>query len=232
MGELRQHWKTQGNPDHFDAVGVYLGSSYDDDNPVHRETAKEARLIGKGLAERKSTMVYGGGSYGLMGITSQAVLDAGGTIEGHLIPEFVQDEEYPQKPYDRVDPDINTRKNAMYDNSQAFIMLPGGIGTEEELWDVLGKQYLSTYSGETETHLKPVILVNIDGHYDLVKQRIDDLIDRGYASAEARQMIKIVPDGAAALAALDEYYEKGPEAIIGQIGNVQKKGKDGEKPRL
>jgi uncharacterized protein (TIGR00730 family) len=206
--------------------GVYLGSSMDPDHPQDQHTATEAKIIGEGMAERNVKLVYGGGSRGLMGVVSKACLDAGGEIEGYLIPEFVQgggdeDADYPQKPYDRVVHDINTRKDSMYTQSDGFFILPGGIGTDEELMDILGKQYLQTYWDESHAEpLKPIIIVNVDSHYDWFDDRIDNLIYRKKASPEAKKLFKLVSDAKAALEALDAYEAHGPEIVNEPIGNV------------
>lgn len=205
--------------------GVYLGSSLNPDNPQDIHTAQQATLIGKGMAERGVKLIYGGGSRGLMGVVSKSVLEHGGEIEGYLLPEFVQEDDedaaYPQRPFDRVVPDINTRKDMMYTQSHGFFILPGGIGTDEELMDIIGKQYLQTYWDEDHAEdLKPIIIVNIDGHYEWFAARIDDLIRRRKASPEARKLFRIVPDAAAALAALDNYETNGPEIVSEPIGNV------------
>lgn len=226
--DLRDEWRKQHNPNegHFDAVTIYMGSSYNPDNPVHVHTAEQARIIGEGLADRGIRLAYGGGSRGIMGILSQAVLDAGGTITGYTLPEFAQtdhdDAAYDQLKYEVVKPDINTRKDALYNDGDALIAMPGGIGTEEEIWDALGKSYLSTYSGSEDNSIKQVILVNINGHYDSFMTRLDDMIASGYASAESRKMVKVVTSGEEVLQTLDKLYENGPEQIHGTIGNISK----------
>ncbi len=209
----------------YQKIGVYLGSSINFENPQDVHTAEQAIIIGQGLAERQIRLVYGGGSRGLMGVVSKAVLDHGGEIEGYLLPEFIQsddeDGDYPQRPFDRVVPDINTRKDSMYTQSDGFFILPGGIGTDEELMDIIGKQYLQTYWDENHAEdLKPIIIVNVDGHYEWFAARINDLIHRRKASPEAVKLFKIVPDAKTALAALDHYEANGPEIVAEPIGNV------------
>ena len=209
----------------YQKFAVYLGSSMDLNHPQDQHTAQEAKIIGKGLADRGMTLVYGGGSRGLMGVVSKAALDHKGSIEGYLLPEFVQndddDSDYPQKPYDRVVHDINTRKDSMYTQSDGFFILPGGIGTDEELMDILGKQYLQTYWDDAHAApLKPIIIINVDGHYDWFQQRIENLIYRKKANPEALKLFKLVPDAQTALEALDDYEENGPEIVTEPIGNV------------
>lgn len=217
--------------------GVYLGSSLNLENPQDKHTAEQAEIIGKGMAERGVKLVFGGGSRGLMGVVSKACLDHGGEVEGYLIPEFIQDDDedadYPQKPFDIVVKDINTRKDAMYTQSDGFFILPGGIGTDEELMDIIGKQYLQTYWDENHAEdLKPIIIINIDGHYDWFEARIKDLIHRRKASVEAQKLFKLVGCADEALQALDTYEANGPEYIDEPIGNVygsiKRKAKDEE----
>lgn len=224
--DLRTEWrkKHDGDQDHFSAVTVYMGSSYDHENTSHVKAADAARVIANGLAERGTKLIYGGGSRGIMGIFSQAVLDAGGEIVGYTLAQFEQidskDNEYDQRQFEVVKESINERKDALYEDGDVLIAMPGGIGTEEEIWDALGKSYLSTYSGNEDNVIKPIILVNIDGHYDLFAQLIQDRIDRGYASKETLKMFKVVADGAEALQALDDFHQNGPNIAHGTLGNV------------
>lgn len=224
--DLRAEWRKQhdGDQSHFSDVTVYMGSSYDHNNSSHVKAAEAARTIAQGMSERGIRLIYGGGSRGIMGIFSQAVLDSGGEIVGYTLAEFEQidskDCEYDQKQFEIVKDNINERKDALFNDGDVLIAMPGGIGTEEEIWDALGKSYLSTYSGNEDNVIKPIILVNIDGHYDLFAQLIQDRIDRGYASAETLKMFKVVADGEEALAALDDFHQNGPNIAHGTLGNV------------
>jgi uncharacterized protein (TIGR00730 family) len=138
------------------AVCVYCGSSSGID-PAFVEAAAK---FGKILAENGVRLVYGGGSVGLMGALSETVLAHGGKVTG-IIPEFLTKRERPRRLSQEliVTRDMHERKRSMFDHADAFVALPGGIGTLEELveqltWAQLGR------------HRKPILVANIKGYWD------------------------------------------------------------------
>ncbi len=137
-------------------VCVYCGSG-PGTNPRFVEAAI---AFGKTLAEDGIRLVYGGGSIGLMGAVAQSVLDHGGAVTG-IIPEFLTNRENALKRVQEliVTPDMHERKRLMFEHSDAFVALPGGIGTLEELVEQLTWQQLGR-------HTKPVLLANIDGFWE------------------------------------------------------------------
>jgi uncharacterized protein (TIGR00730 family) len=136
-------------------VCVYCGSGAGT-NPHFIESAK---ALGKALAENGIRLVYGGGSVGMMGAVAKAVLDHGGMVTG-IIPEFLIKKEVMMPLQDLiVTPDMHERKRLMFEHSDAFVALPGGIGTLEELVEQLTWQQLGRHS-------KPVLLANIDGFWE------------------------------------------------------------------
>ena len=137
-------------------VCVYCGSG-PGTNPRFVEAAI---ALGKALAENSIRLVYGGGSIGLMGALAKSVLDHGGSVTG-IIPEFLRSRE---KALTRVQemivtPDMHERKRLMFERSDAFVALPGGIGTLEELVEQLTWQQLGRHS-------KPVLLANVDNFWE------------------------------------------------------------------
>jgi uncharacterized protein (TIGR00730 family) len=137
-------------------VCVYCGSG-PGTNPNFTEGAK---AFGKALAENNIRLVYGGGSLGLMGAVATSVLDHGGTVTG-IIPDFLRMRENALTRVQEmiVTPDMHERKRLMFERSDAFVALPGGVGTLEELveqmtWKQLGR------------HAKPVLLANIDNFWE------------------------------------------------------------------
>jgi uncharacterized protein (TIGR00730 family) len=133
------------------SVCVYCGSGAGT-NPIYAETA---RTLGRSLAENGVALVYGGGGLGLMGEVARATLEAGGKVTG-IIPEFLTAREHMLREVTDlvVTSDMHQRKKLMYERSDAFIALPGGVGTLEELveqltWSQLGQ------------HSKPIVLANI-----------------------------------------------------------------------
>jgi len=137
-------------------VCVYCGSG-PGTNPRFVEAAK---AFGKILAESGIRLVYGGGSIGLMGAVATSALDHGGMVTG-IIPDFLTIRENALKRVQEliVTPDMHERKRLMFEHSDAFVALPGGIGTLEELieqmtWAQLGR------------HKKPILIANINGFWD------------------------------------------------------------------
>jgi uncharacterized protein (TIGR00730 family) len=137
-------------------VCVYCGSG-PGTNPHFIESAK---AFGKALAESGIRLVYGGGSLGIMGAVASSVLDHGGMVTG-IIPDFLKLRENALKRVQEmiVTPDMHERKRLMFEHSDAFVALPGGIGTLEELVEQLTWQQLGRHS-------KPVLLANIDGFWE------------------------------------------------------------------
>jgi uncharacterized protein (TIGR00730 family) len=189
-------------------VCVYCGSG-PGTNPRFMESAK---ALGKALADGGIRLVYGGGSVGMMGAVATSVLDHGGMVTG-IIPGFLTAKENALKRVQEmiVTPDMHERKRLMFEHSDAFVALPGGIGTLEELVEQLTWQQLGRHS-------KPVLLANIDGFWepllallahmratqfirptlsiDILKaERVEDILPRLQAAAAN------APDGTAAMPA-------------------------------
>src|ERR1700751_2691618 len=137
-------------------ICVYCGSG-PGANPRFIEAAI---AFGKILAENGIRLVYGGGSIGLMGALATSTLDHGGTVTG-IIPDFLTIRENALKRVQEliITTDMHERKRLMFEHSDAFVALPGGIGTLEELVEQLTWQQLGRHS-------KPVLLANIDGFWE------------------------------------------------------------------
>src|SRR6478752_6306968 len=137
-------------------VCVYCGSG-SGSNPRFLEAAI---ALGKVFAENNIRLVYGGGSVGLMGAVARSVLDHGGSVTG-IIPDFLRARENSLTRVQEmvVTPDMHERKRLMFERSDAFVALPGGVGTLEELVEMLTWQQLGR-------HAKPILLANIDGFWE------------------------------------------------------------------
>ena len=137
-------------------VCVYCGSG-SGSNPRFVEAAIG---LGKIFAENHVRLVYGGGSVGLMGAVARSVLDHGGSVTG-IIPEFLRAKENALSRVQEmvITPDMHERKRLMFERSDAFVALPGGIGTLEELVEQMTWQQLGR-------HTKPVLLANIDNFWE------------------------------------------------------------------
>jgi uncharacterized protein (TIGR00730 family) len=190
-------------------VCVYCGSG-PGTNPRFVEAAK---ALGKALAESGIRLVYGGGSIGLMGAVATSVLDHGGTVTG-IIPDFLTIRENALKRVQEmiVTPDMHERKRLMFEHSDAFVALPGGIGTLEELVEQLTWQQLGRHS-------KPVLLANIEGFWEpllalLAHMRATQFIRQSLAVdiLKADRVEDILPRlQAAAARALEGTTEMAPE---------------------
>jgi uncharacterized protein (TIGR00730 family) len=137
-------------------VCVYCGSG-PGSNPRFVEAAT---ALGKIFAENKIRLVYGGGSVGLMGAVAKSTIDHGGLVTG-IIPDFLKARELALNEVHEmiVTPDMHERKRLMFERSDAFVALPGGIGTLEELVEQMTWQQLGR-------HTKPVLLANIDNFWE------------------------------------------------------------------
>jgi uncharacterized protein (TIGR00730 family) len=135
---------------------VYCGSG-PGKNPAYMAAAK---TLGQAIAEAGLGLVYGGGSIGLMGETARNVLAAGGKVTG-IIPEFlVHKERMLDEAHELiVTQSMHERKHTMFERSDGFVVLPGGIGTLEELAEI------ATWA-QLDRHNKPIILCNVEGYWD------------------------------------------------------------------
>ena len=147
------------------SICVYCGSG-PGTNPAFMEAA---RRFGRILAENDIRLIYGGGSGGLMGACAEAVLDHGGFVTG-IIPEFLTDREHMLMRAQKriITRDLHERKQLMFEHADAFVALPGGVGTLEELveqltWAQLGR------------HSKPILIANIDHFWDPLCALIDHM---------------------------------------------------------
>jgi uncharacterized protein (TIGR00730 family) len=178
----------KGGQHQMNRVCVFCGSS----NGFEPAMREDARALGKLFAERGIGLVYGGASVGLMGAIADAVLKAGGAVFG-VIPESLQRREIAHLDLTElhVVPSMHARKLLMSDLSDAFVALPGGIGTLEELFEVWTWAQLGL-------HAKPVALLNLRGFYDPLLQFLDQVVSRGFMPAAHRDTL-IVESQAEAL---------------------------------
>ena len=186
-------------------VCVYCGSGPGTDPRF----VEAAIALGKIFAESGIRLVYGGGSIGLMGAVATSVLDHGGTVTG-IIPDFLTTRENALKRVQEmiVTPDMHERKRLMFEHSDAFVALPGGVGTLEELVEQLTWQQLGRHS-------KPVLLANIEGFWEpllalLAHMRATEFIRPSLAVdiLKAERVEDILPRLRAAAARAPEGAEK------------------------
>lgn len=171
------------------SVAVFCGSGMGE-KPVYRQTAE---LTGKTLAEKNIRLIYGGGANGLMGVVADSVIKSGGAVTG-VIPEFLKTRERMHEKVSQliVTDSMHARKQIMFSEADAFWILPGGFGTFDETMEILTWKQLGQ-------HKKPILLINVDGWADAMVAMLDAAVRQGFASAEARALLQVVPDVQSAL---------------------------------
>lgn len=176
-------------------ICVFLGSSTGT-SPIYAETA---HAFGALLARRGIGLVYGGGSIGLMGLVADGARAAGGEVIG-VIPEALRAREQDHQDLTElhVTQTMHERKGLMAELSDAFVALPGGIGTFEELFEVWTWAQLGY-------HDKPCAMLNVNGFYDAMRQFIDQVVDQGFLRTEHRDMLMVHDDPEALLDAIIRY---------------------------
>ncbi|KVI07763.1 Cytokinin riboside 5'-monophosphate phosphoribohydrolase LOG, partial [Cynara cardunculus var. scolymus] len=175
---------TTAKPSRFHRICVFCGSS-SGKNPSYRLAAVQ---LGNQLVDRNIDLVYGGGSIGLMGLVSKAVFDGGRHVLG-VIPKMLMSKEIIGETVGEVKvvSNMHQRKAEMARQADAFIALPGGYGTLEELLEVITWAQLGI-------HQKPVGLLNVDGYYSSLLSFIDKAVDEGFITPTARHIIDYVPE--------------------------------------
>lgn len=163
------------------SAGVYCGSSPGINPAFHLA----ARNVGQTLAESGIRLVYGGLRTGLMGALADAALEHGGTVTG-VVPRFLMDKGLVHEGISelRIVSSMHERKCVMLDLSDATIILPGGIGTQDELWEVLAGAQLGF-------HRKPCGILNVEGYYNSLFAFIDQALAQGFLSAADRNTVQI-----------------------------------------
>lgn len=155
--------------------------------------AEAARDLATLLVEQEYELVYGGGSTGIMGVLADAVLRLGGTVHG-VMPELLLKKEVGHASLTElhVVDSMHERKSKMAAMSDAFIALPGGFGTLEEISEIL------TW-GQLRVHEKPVGVLNVDGYFDSLFAFLDNAVEEGFLREENRNMLCCAEDPAALL---------------------------------
>jgi len=178
----------------MDRVCVYCGSSPGED-PRHRAAA---RAVGETLADRGLGLVYGGGSVGLMGELADATAEAGGDVVG-VIPESLEEREVAHPGVNlRVVESMHERKQSMVDLADGFVALPGGLGTVEELFEVLTWAQLGL-------HEDPVGVVDVGEYFEGLLDWVDHATAEGFVREKHRDLLVVREDPEALLDAFEAY---------------------------
>ncbi|MGI6879020.1 TIGR00730 family Rossman fold protein [Microbacterium sp. gxy059] len=165
-------------------VTVFTGSAPGND-PAYLEAA---RAVGSVFAQQGTGVVYGGGNVGLMGAVASAAGRAGGEVIG-VMPEALVDKEIAHHEITRLEvvPDMHVRKMRMAELADAFVALPGGIGTLEELFEAWTWLQLGIHS-------KPVALFDVNGFWDPMLALVDRLVETGFVDARFREGLVVATD--------------------------------------
>lgn len=175
-------------------IAVFCGSSYGAD-PAYETAARE---LGTLLGAAGMAMVFGGGDIGLMGEAARAVRKAGQKVTGvlpeflrHLEPPLINDEEVV------IAADLQERKRQMLTGADAFVILPGGLGTLDEFFEVFTSAQLGVFA-------KPIIVIDTNGFYAPLEALLDHVIARGFAKPESLDLCRFVETPHDAMQALHE----------------------------
>lgn len=174
-------------------VCVFCGSS-PGAKPVYAQAARE---FGQQLGQKGYRLVFGGGGVGLMGEVARAARDAGAPVIG-ILPAFLRSLEPPLKSAEEliVTPDLQQRKARMLALADAFVILPGGLGTLDEYFEVITTTQL-------RVHAKPIIVVNVEGYFDPLKALLERVIEQEFARMEITSYHAFVATPAEAIARLE-----------------------------
>lgn len=160
-------------------IALYCGSRFGN-NPIYKEKAID---LAESIAHKGFGIVYGGASIGLMGQVADSVIDAGGEVVG-VIPEFMLDYEIAHSKLTElhVVATMHERKAMMAERASAFVALPGGLGTFEEILEI------ATW-GQLNQHQKPMIIYNVNGFYDALIAQLDHAVQEGFLPPQHRAKV-------------------------------------------
>lgn len=184
----------------MNSVCVFCGSN----SGASPEFSGAARDLGVELARRKIRMVYGGSKLGLMGVLADACLDAGGEVIG-VMPEYfiVREQAHPRLTRFCTVDDLSERKARMAELSDGFVALPGGLGTLDELFEVVSWTQLGMQH-------KPCGLLNVRGYYDKLAEFLDNAVAEQFVRAEHRRIVMLENSAVRLLEVMDEWM---PETV-------------------
>ncbi len=186
------------------SIAVFCGSR-EGYNEVYMETAY---ALGAILAEKKIDVVYGGGRIGLMGAVAEGALQAGGKVTG-VIPTFMQTKEIAHEGVTNLilTETMHERKVKMYELCEGVIVLPGGLGTMDEMFEML------TW-GQLGLHQKPVGMINVNGFYDSLKVLVNNMVQEGFLNEYTAQMLQVSESVDELLQLMRNYEAPSAEKLI------------------
>lgn len=189
------------------SICVFCGSRVGSD-PSFTSVAAH---LGTLLAEQGISLVYGGGAVGLMGVVANAALKGGGHVVG-VLPGFLKDQEVGMEGLSEIIhvDSMHQRKQCMFDLSDGFLVLPGGLGTLDEAIEILTWKQL-------RLHDKPLVFINHDGYWAAFQTLVDSIISAEFASPKAREQFAIANSVEAALSMLQAAPRSGVSVTTNRL---------------
>ena len=164
------------------SIAVYCSSS----NKISKTFNDEVSKVGKLLAQKKLKIIYGGGDMGLMGELSKSATQAGGEVKGIITEHLINIERKNVSENNvRIVNTMHERKIEMYNSADSFLILPGGIGTLEEFFEVLSWKQLNL-------HNKPVFIYNFENFWDPLVELIEHMIKNNFAGENMKEAYKVI----------------------------------------
>ncbi len=184
------------------SICVFCGSKVGDD-PAYKEAARRLGIL---MAERGVRLVYGGGRIGLMGVLAETVLARGGEVIG-VIPDFLMQYEVENRNVTEliVVGSMHERKRRMFEMSDGFVVLPGGLGTLDETLEI-------TTWKQLQLHAKPVVMVDVGGYWEPLKALVNGIVAGGFAHPAITELFTVVDGVDDVFAALDDAPE--PKEVV------------------
>ena len=164
------------------SIAVYCGSRVGT-LPAYTEAARD---LGRGMVARGVDLVFGGGRVGIMGVIADTILEGGGKVTG-VIPHFLDELEVGHEnvtEFIRVD-NMHIRKATMFNRADAFVILPGGLGTLEEFFEVVTWKQL-------KLHQKPIVVLNVGGCWSRLTELTSDIVTAGFAHEKIADLFTMV----------------------------------------
>lgn len=189
------------------AICVFCGSRTGSD-PAYENAARD---LGRMMAERGIRLVYGGGHVGLMGVVADAVLDAGGQVTG-VIPDFLKRREVGREDLTElvVTDSMHSRKQRMFELADAFVALPGGLGTLDETIEVATWKQLGL-------HAKPIVILDAAGYWGALSALLAAVVKGGFAYGDIQTLWSVVDAPEQVFDAIDAAARPGLKAASARL---------------
>lgn len=187
------------------SVCVYCGSS----NRASEAFKNAAVTLGKELAENNVRLVYGGGQVGLMGVIANSVMAAGGKVTG-FIPQYLHEFEHGHTGISElfIVDSMHERKRLMFEHTDAFVILPGGFGTLDEICEIITWRQL-------RLHSKPIIFLDIENYWSpLFDIFVDHMIEETFVRQEHKSYYQIVKNPEDVLPTIEKHYNGGGPDMV------------------